>query len=262
MTSASLVDNTMSNIRFILAATVMIGTWTNQGCEGFQPNIFPIVSYDFPRIASVVSRSTQLLSSRLHSNGDEFQSVLLYQDDDRNRFHRINTANTNNNDIPISFLNGSSSSHLNEYDHDAEFYRRRNQEFYTSIQKMQQQDTYNFNDLTSSKQTTTNLSLQQQQQELTELKLNPNAQKKAEDVINSVLKASRSSFKNIEKITFRLLNRQPLVALGIFLATIALLAYMTGFFILEGYIDNLNPAENDLVPYWDDPEIHTIMRKP
>jgi hypothetical protein len=31
---------------------------------------------------------------------------------------------------------------------------------------------------------------------------------------------------------------------------------------LDGYIDNLNPAENDLVPYWDEPEIHTIMRKP
>ena len=52
------------------------------------------------------------------------------------------------------------------------------------------------------------------------------------------------------------------MALGIFLAAGALVAYATGFFILDGYIDFLNPIENDAVPYWNEPEIHTIMRKP
>ena len=76
------------------------------------------------------------------------------------------------------------------------------------------------------------------------------------------MKNSQASFKNVESLTFGLLQQRPFVALGIFLAAGALVAYVTGFFILDGYIDSLNPAQNDVVPYWNEPEIHTIMRKP
>jgi hypothetical protein len=32
-----------------------------------------------------------------------------------------------------------------------------------------------------------------------------------------------------------------------------MVAYMMGMVFLGGYIENWNPAENDVVPYWDDP---------
>jgi hypothetical protein len=78
--------------------------------------------------------------------------------------------------------------------------------------------------------------------------------------INSVLRASRVSFRNVEDMTYGLFNDRPLVALAIFVGAGGLVAYMLGFFFLGGYIENWNPVENDIVPYWDEPEIHTIMR--
>lgn len=78
--------------------------------------------------------------------------------------------------------------------------------------------------------------------------------------INSVLRASRISFRNVEDMTYGLFNDRPFVALLIFVAAGGIVAYMLGFFFLGGYIENWNPVENDSVPYWDEPEIHTIIR--
>ena len=49
-----------------------------------------------------------------------------------------------------------------------------------------------------------------------------------------------------------LLENQPLVAIGIFVACGLLVAYLTGFFLLGGYIENINPAENAHMPDWDE----------
>lgn len=78
------------------------------------------------------------------------------------------------------------------------------------------------------------------------------------DAINSVLRASRTSFRNVEEMTYGVFDARPLLALGIFVTAGTVVAYILGFFFLGGYIDNWNPVENDVVPYWDEPEIHTI----
>ena len=79
------------------------------------------------------------------------------------------------------------------------------------------------------------------------------------ELVNSFLKASRSSFKNVETSTNQLLNAQPLVALSIFVGMGVLVAYILGFFFLGGYIETWNPVENDAIPYWDD-EVLVITR--
>lgn len=85
-------------------------------------------------------------------------------------------------------------------------------------------------------------------------------QKELERQINSFLRASQRSFQNVESMTNRLLNRQPLVALALFVGAGALVAYLSGLVFLGGYIENWNPAENDAVPYWDE-EILIITKK-
>lgn len=85
-------------------------------------------------------------------------------------------------------------------------------------------------------------------------------QKEFERQINSFLRASQRSFQNVESMTNRLLNRQPLVALALFVGAGALVAYLSGLIFLGGYIETWNPAENDAVPYWDE-EILIITRK-
>jgi len=77
-------------------------------------------------------------------------------------------------------------------------------------------------------------------------------EQRRQDTINSFLRASRDSFKNVEKATDFLLNQQPILAFAIFIGAGLMVAYISGFFILGGYIESINPAENDLVPYWDE----------
>ena len=60
-------------------------------------------------------------------------------------------------------------------------------------------------------------------------------------------------------MTNDLLKTNPMVALLIFVGAGALVAYISGFFFLGGYIETWNPAENDSIPYWDD-EILIISR--
>jgi hypothetical protein len=245
----------------VVMATTVGSLTTIQKCQGFHPSLGAVGAASTPSssLSSRTSSRMLSLSMRQNPNSDDLSSIFFYQNDDRNNLDRIlgssgggssSSSDNTQNAFPFESL-----STYNEYDRDAEFYRRRNQEYFKSLEAMQQQATYSFNDLTANE-------AQPKTSQQRRSSSPPDAQKMAEDTINSVLKTSRSSFKNVEKLTFRLLNRRPLVALAIFLATGALLAYVTGFFILEGYIDNLNPAENDQVPYWDEPEIHTIMRKP
>ena len=58
--------------------------------------------------------------------------------------------------------------------------------------------------------------------------------------INNFIRATRSSFRNVEGNTFRLLSQQPLVALVIFVVAGLFVAYISGFVILGGYISSPN----------------------
>lgn len=80
------------------------------------------------------------------------------------------------------------------------------------------------------------------------------------DATNNFLKALRASFRTVEQPTTELLQKQPLIALALFVSVGLFLAYILGFIILDGCIESWNPAENGAVPYWDE-EIHTISRR-
>ena len=72
------------------------------------------------------------------------------------------------------------------------------------------------------------------------------------ELTNSFLKASRTSFKNFEGATDSLLAKNPLIAFGIFIGLGLFVAYVSGFAILDGYIDSTNPLDNAAVPYWNE----------
>jgi hypothetical protein len=130
---------------------------------------------------------------------------------------------------------------LSEYERDAEFYRKRNEVYYDSLGKADKEKVVaEFSVSDASAHVSPDMDV------LT-------------DSINTSIKASQSSFKYVEKTTFSLLGK-PLVALSIFAVVGILVAYLSGFFFLEGYIENWNPVENDIIPYWNDAEIHTIQR--
>lgn len=136
---------------------------------------------------------------------------------------------------------------LSEYERDAEFYRKRNEAYYDSLSKANNEEIvaaeFSISDATSAH---------------AHAHVSPDMDVLAGS-INTSIKASQSSFKYVEKTTFSLLGK-PLVALSLFAVAGILVAYLSGFFFLEGYIENWNPVENDAIPYWNDAEIHTIER--
>jgi len=142
-------------------------------------------------------------------------------------------------DIGIDAALGSvgGAHYVSEYERDADFYKRRNEAYYYSLKDKDINDNNNSNNNTDN-----------------------DDNKDVEIVEPSLLKASHSSFKHIESLTNSLLTTNPLVAIAIFAVSGVLIAYLSGFFFLEGYIENWNPVENDMIPYWNDAEIHTIQR--
>ena len=81
---------------------------------------------------------------------------------------------------------------------------------------------------------------------------NENEQRRRMELTNNFLKASRTSFKNFEGATDSLLDKNPFVAIIIFFGIGLFVAYVSGFAILDGYIDSSNPMDNGAVPYWDE----------
>lgn len=77
-------------------------------------------------------------------------------------------------------------------------------------------------------------------------------ERKREELTNAVLNASRSSFQNVEGKAFNLLEENPLLAFLIFVALGLVVAYISGFIFLGGYISSANPVENGAIPYWDE----------
>ena len=138
---------------------------------------------------------------------------------------------------------------LSEYERDAEFYRKRNEAYYASLRKDQEEEdvaNFSFSDAAANNDAVV-------------FPQDDHHPSNGGWVTDSV-KASQNSFKYIEKTTYSLLTEKPMMALAIFAATGLVAAYLSGFFFLEGYIEDWNPIENDMVPYWDDAEIHTIER--
>jgi len=136
---------------------------------------------------------------------------------------------------------------ISEYDLDAEFYRKRNEAYSNSLRKSN----------TDKEVVVATTALDASSEGTAEHHENPTW---VTESINTSSDAARKSFRFVEKSTFKLLTGKPLMALAIFAATGVLVAYLSGFFFLEGYIENWNPVENDMIPYWDDAEIHTIER--
>ena len=136
---------------------------------------------------------------------------------------------------------------LSEYEKDAEFYRKRNEQYYNSRRKAEQEETV----AQFSVSDTNAVSPSDESDKFSD---------KNPGWVSDSVRASENSFKFVEKTTFSLLKEKPMVALAIFAATGLMVAYLSGFFFLEGYIEDWNPAENDMIPYWDDAEIHTIER--
>mmetsp|Transcript_2157 Transcript_2157/g.5726 ORF Transcript_2157/g.5726 Transcript_2157/m.5726 type:complete len:230 (+) Transcript_2157:340-1029(+) len=146
---------------------------------------------------------------------------------------------------------------ISEYERDAEFYRKRNEAYYDGLRKSED-DEIAVAAAAAAAAATTSLEASSEKTDVTDQDHeNPSW---VTDSISTSSDAARKSFRYIEKTTFSLLTGKPLVALAIFAATGMLVAYLSGFFFLEGYIENWNPVENDMVPYWDDAEIHTIER--
>mmetsp|Transcript_28582 Transcript_28582/g.40435 ORF Transcript_28582/g.40435 Transcript_28582/m.40435 type:complete len:202 (-) Transcript_28582:323-928(-) len=77
-------------------------------------------------------------------------------------------------------------------------------------------------------------------------------EKKRHELANAVLNASRNSFQNVEGNASQLLERQPLIALLIFIGVGLIVAYVSGFIFLGGYMSSPNPVENGAIPYWDE----------
>ena len=83
-------------------------------------------------------------------------------------------------------------------------------------------------------------------------------QRRRIELTNSFLKASRSSFKKVEGATDSLLAKNPVIAMTIFLGAGLLVAFVSGFAILDGYLDVSNPMDNAAVPYWDE-DLTTLL---
>mmetsp|Transcript_26644 Transcript_26644/g.58650 ORF Transcript_26644/g.58650 Transcript_26644/m.58650 type:complete len:273 (-) Transcript_26644:537-1355(-) len=162
------------------------------------------------------------------------------------------------------------TAHVSEYERDAEFYRKRNEAYYNSLRKIESD-----NGVTPSSSAAVSTSVSETTSTHAHHVSSPHAPPSSGskvgsesddpnrwviDSINTSLKASHSSFKHVESSTNSLLKGKPLVALGLFALAGVIVAYLSGFFFLEGYIENWNPVENDMIPYWDDAEIHTIER--
>ena len=67
-----------------------------------------------------------------------------------------------------------------------------------------------------------------------------------------ILKEKQFSFTNIEDNTFQLLQKQPVIALGIFIYLRGFMSYMWGTVLLGGYKLYLNLVQNGAVQYWED----------
>jgi len=138
-------------------------------------------------------------------------------------------------DIDLEEILGGIRTH--EYDRDADVYRRRNEEY--QIQRIQ----YEIEHELAATTTTTSAAARRNRY---------NKQAILEDSINTSLQISHTSFQHVERNMYAVMTEQPLVALGIFVLTGVFVAYLSGFFFLDGYIETINPIDNDMIPYWED----------
>lgn len=201
------------------------------------------------------------------SSSSSSLSVGAAPDYDYNDYDYFQEDNTNfaaSADIGIEAAIGNSASANSQYEQDAEFYKQRNEAYYNSIYKEDDEDDDNEIIVKMLHQGTVDVgdSSSSSSSNAATTTTNANANTNVFSMINTSLKASHTSFKNVEEFTNSLLKGKPLLAIAIFALAGVAVAYMSGFFLLDGYSQDWNPfVQNDnMVPYWDDAEIHTIQR--
>lgn len=146
------------------------------------------------------------------------------------------------------------SEYASEYERDAEFYRKRNEDYSKSLAKHSLSLSLSTNTVGTDDLPTSSAPSGQRSATASSSSSNHHHQ------ITTAKTTLKASFDHVESSTISLLKGRPLLALAIFCAAGVLVAYLSGFFFLEGYIENWNPVENDQIPYWEDAEIHTIQR--
>jgi len=253
---------TMNTTRPKLLLLLLIGASSTPLIQGFQLQ-------QQQRTTKTRTKVTAAKTSSSLSVGAADYDYDYFQEDNNNADIGIEAA------IAGSAYASSSSSaaYVSEYEQDAEFYKRRNEAYYNSIYKEDDEDN-NENEIIVQMlhQGTVDVSDSDSS--------SSNSNSNSVSMINTSLKASHTSFKHVEEVTNSLLKGKPLLAIAIFALAGCVVAYLSGFFFLgNGYIENsyYNPfaalqnvfgtvgghahANNmNMVPYWDDAEIHTIQR--
>jgi len=253
-------------------------------CQGFQLQQQQRSSIVYSSSTSPWSTNGRRLdfSTSSSSSSSSSSSALNYlqgedEQDQRQRqrqhqsFAEITTT-TNVEDI----LGGNYQWNANEYDRDAEFYRRRNEEYTREINEDNVAMSNGANiglglggavlDASAVTVTVTSNNKKKSTSTSTSTSASPFSQDPRDywvvDAINTSLTPLYTSFKYVERNTLNVLQTAPLLALGIFVIAGLFVAYISGFIFLDGYIENINPATNDMIPYWNEADIHTIQRVP
>eukprot|EP00537_Pseudo-nitzschia_pungens_P016906 CAMPEP_0172410098 /NCGR_PEP_ID=MMETSP1061-20121228/76702_1 /TAXON_ID=37318 /ORGANISM="Pseudo-nitzschia pungens, Strain cf. pungens" /LENGTH=293 /DNA_ID=CAMNT_0013146267 /DNA_START=367 /DNA_END=1248 /DNA_ORIENTATION=+ len=250
--------------------TLAVGTGADRYFGGDDPAAVSH-GYILPKPSSL-SLSSSSLSSSLFTRAFAPRTLAVgtgadrYFGGDDPAAADITTTNNKNNisDLSIEAAIGQ-AQHASEYERDAEFYRKRNEAYSKSLRTDDlsgsafsiSSSSSVSSSVTSSVTSSSSSSTDGESESASASRRRSNASSEGSPFSPSSLKAS---FDHVEASTNSLLKGNPLVALAIFGATGMLVAYLSGFFFLEGYIENWNPAENDQVPYWEDAEIHTIQR--
>jgi len=268
---------TMSSFNLVTVASaaiaaIVLTTVPDLSCEGFQLQSSPSSTND-RRLNTFSSTSSSSSSS------SALNYLLGEEEDEHQQQQQQSLADTTNVE---DILGGNYQWNANEYDRNAEFYRRRNEEY--------QQEIYEENNAVANTATTTrtiglglggavldaSIVVAPNNNKSTSSTSTATAAKSPSpspfsqdprdywvvDAINTSLTPLYTSFKYVERNTLQVMQTNPILALGIFVLSGLFVAYISGFVFLDGYIENINPATNDMIPYWEEADIHTIQRVP
>eukprot|EP00751_Fragilariopsis_kerguelensis_P040508 CAMPEP_0171004402 /NCGR_PEP_ID=MMETSP0736-20130129/17627_1 /TAXON_ID=186038 /ORGANISM="Fragilariopsis kerguelensis, Strain L26-C5" /LENGTH=280 /DNA_ID=CAMNT_0011433663 /DNA_START=57 /DNA_END=899 /DNA_ORIENTATION=+ len=264
---------TTSVVAIAAVIIVSITIIPDLSCEGFQLQSLS----SSPALYSANGRRQDLFSTK-SSPSSSSSSALNYlqgereEEDEQQQQQQEDPQQQSVEDI----LGGNYQWNANEYDRNADYYRRRNEEY--------QQEIYEENTAANAAaSTTTTLGLGLGGAVLDARIVTTTTPNKSSssstsspsvfsqdprdywvvDAINTSLKPLYTSFKYVERNTIGVMQTNPLLAVSIFIVAGLFVAYISGFVFLDGYIETINPATNDIIPYWDDAaaaDIHTLQR--
>mmetsp|Transcript_14875 Transcript_14875/g.16686 ORF Transcript_14875/g.16686 Transcript_14875/m.16686 type:complete len:290 (-) Transcript_14875:591-1460(-) len=259
---------TTSVVAIAAVIIVSITIIPDLSCEGFQLQSLS----SSPALYSANGRRQDLFSTKSSPSSSSSSALNYLQGEEEDeQQQQENQQQQSVEDI----LGGNYQWNANEYDRNADYYRRRNEEY--------QQEIYEENAATANTAaSTTTLGLGLGGAVLDARIVTPAPNKSSStstsspsvfsqdprdywvvDAINTSLKPLYTSFKYVERNTLLVMQTNPLLAVGIFVMAGLFVAYISGFVFLDGYIETINPATNDMIPYWDDAaaaDIHTLQR--